>query len=170
MKKTYIGKSKYHGKGVFLNKNVKRDEIILRFIGKKVKNPPGSWHEGPEWLQIGYTEWIIPKFNSIGRYLNHSCNPNAGLKGKSTIVAMGSIKKGEEVLLDYALIEMYPLWHMHCNCGSKNCRKVVKPYQDLPAQRKKKYIKYTAQYIVDMKMYMSWKDYLSGKDKKSQKK
>ena len=163
MRKTYIDTSQTEGKGVFLNKDVTKDEIILRFAGKVIKNPPGNWREGPNWLQVGYTSWIIPKPDSHGSFLNHSCSPNAGLRGRSTIVAMEPIKKGEEVLFDYALVESYPLWYMKCYCGAKNCRKIVKPYQDLSAQRKKKYEKYTAKYIRDMKLYMSWEEYLSHK-------
>lgn len=73
---------------------------------------------------------------------------------------------GEEVAIDYALSETYPLWHMRCYCGAKNCRKVVKPYQDMPSWRMKKYIKYTSQYILDMKMHLSWKEYIALKNVK----
>lgn len=160
MKKYHIGKSHIHGKGIILDKNVKKDEVILRYIGKIVKNPPGPWHIGPDWLQVKYSEWIIPKQHSAVKYLNHSCNPNTGLKGKNTIVAMRPLKKGTEIVIDYALSETYPIWHMVCNCGSRNCRKVVKPYQDLSEQRKRKYVKYTSKYITDMKMHISWRAYL----------
>lgn len=166
MKKYCIKKSNNHGKGVFLCRNVEKDEITFKFLGKSVKNPPGPWRWGPNWLQVGYSEWIIPKSNSPGRYLNHSCNPNAGIKGKNTIIAMRPMQKGEEVLIDYALNEIHPIWHMICKCGSKNCRKVVKPYQDLSSQRKKRYEKYTSRYITDMKMHLSWQRYLSWKNKK----
>ena len=159
MKKYFIGKSKINGKGIILNKDVVKDEIIFRFTGKTIKNQL-NWYRGPNWLQVGYTEWIIPHPGSTGNYLNHSCNPNAGIKGKNTIVAMGPINKGEEVTIDYALSETFPLWHMKCKCGSKNCRKLVKPYQDLPIQRQKKYMEYTSKYIKDLKMHLSWEEYI----------
>ena len=161
MIKYYIGKSIIHRKGVILNKNVKKDEIIFRFLGKVIKNKLRPWYHGPNWLQVGYLEWIIPAPGAPGNYLNHSCNPNAGIKGRNTIVAMQSIKKGEEITIDYALSETFPLWHMKCNCKSKNCRKIVKPYQDMAAHRQRRYIKYTSRYIKDLKMHLSWEQYLN---------
>ena len=161
MKKYQIGKSKIHGRGVILGRDVKKDEIIFKFIGKKVKNPPGPWHYGPHWLQVGYSEWIISKPGSPGRYLNHSCNPNSGIRGKNTIIALKPLKKGTEVLIDYAMSETYPIWHMTCKCGSKNCRDVIKPYQDLSVQRRKMYAQYISKYIKDMKLHLSWREYLS---------
>lgn len=169
MRKYHIGKSSIHGKGVILDKDVKKDEVIFRFTGKSIENPPGPWHYGPNWLQIWYSEWIVPTPGSAGRYLNHSCSPSAGIKGRNTIVAMRPLKKGAEVVVDYALSETYPLWYLVCNCGSRNCRRVVKPYQDLSAQRKKKYVKYTSKYITDMKMHLSWQEYLKWKDKSNKK-
>ena len=160
MKKYFIGKSKINGKGIILNKDVAKDEIIFRFTGEKIKNQLKPWYHGPNWLQVGYLEWIIPSPGSAGNYLNHSCNPNAGIKGKNTIVAMRPIVKGEEVTIDYALSETFPLWHMKCRCKSKNCRKLVKPYQDLPIQRQKKYMEYTSKYIKDLKMHLSWEEYI----------
>ena len=155
MTKYHIGKSAINKKGIILNKDVKTDEIIFRFTGKKIKNKLKPWHHGPNWLQIGYLEWIIPAPDSVGNYLNHSCDPTAGIRGKNTIVAIKPLKKGEEVTIDYALSETFPLWHMKCSCKSKNCRKVVKPYQDMADLRKRKYIKYTSKYIKDMKMHLS---------------
>ena len=160
MKKYHIGKSKVFGEGIILNKNIRKDEFIFKLEGKTIVNPPGSWRTGPNWFQVGYVEWIIPKPGSPGRYLNHSCSPTAGVKGKNTIVAMKPSKKGEEITIDYALSETYPLWHMVCECKSKNCRKVIKPYQDLSQQRKDKYRDYTSKYIKDMKAHLSWREYI----------
>lgn len=161
MTKYHIGKSPIHRKGIILDKDVKKDEVIFRFTGKVFKNHLHPWQHGPNWLQVGYLAWIAPAPGSAGNYLNHSCNPSAGVKGKNTIVAIHPLKKGEEVTIDYALSETFPLWHMVCRCKSKNCRKVVKPYQDLSPQRQKKYIKYTSQYIKDLKLHLNWKEYLA---------
>ena len=163
VRKYHIGKSAINGKGIILDTDVKKDEIIFRFTGKVVRNPSMPWHYGRAWLQTGYAEWVVPARGAPGNYLNHSCNPNAGLRGRNTIVAMRTIKKGEEAAVDYALSETLPLWHIRCNCKAKNCRKLVKPYQDLPHQRQRKYVKYTAQYIKDMKMHLSWAEYLDSK-------
>jgi len=168
VKKYLIGKSKIHGKGVILTRDVKEDETLFKFTGESIKNNL-DWYHGSNWLQVGYLEWIIPAPGTVGNFLNHSCNPTAGVKGRNTIVAMRPLKKGDEVTIDYALSETYPLWHMSCICGSKNCRKVVKPYQDLSPQRQRKYVKYTSKYIIDAKMHLSWAEYLSLENKRKRK-
>ena len=166
MKKFYIGKSKIKGKGIILNRDIKKDETIFIFLGREKIHTAGDWFHGPNWFQIGYAKWIEPRPGSAGNYLNHSCSPTAGVHGKNKIVAMRDLKMGEEITIDYALTETYPLWHMKCNCRSKNCRKIVKPYQDMPAQRMKKYVEYTSQYILDMKMHLSWDEYIMAKKAK----
>ncbi len=165
MKKYFIGKSKVHKKGIILQQNVKKNETIFIFKGKEICYTGGVWRQGPNWLQVGYVRWIESAIGSPGRYLNHSCSPTAGVHGRNTIVAMRPLKRGEEITIDYALSETYPLWHMRCRCKSSNCRKFVKPYQDLSDQRKTKFISYTSKYILDMTMHLSWRDYLRWKDK-----
>ena len=161
MKKFVIGKSKIHGKGIILTKDVNKDETIFLFLGKEVVFTSGHWNRLPNASQIGYAKWIVPAKGSTGEYLNHSCTPTAGVKGKNRIVAMKSLKNGDEVTIDYALTETYPLWHMKCHCKSKNCRKLVKPYQDMPAWRMKRYVDYTSKYILDMKMHLNWNEYMA---------
>jgi hypothetical protein len=167
VKKYFVGISKIHRKGVLAAEDIRKDEVIFRFTGKVIKNKLIPWHYGRSWLQVGYLEWIIPEAGSAGSCLNHSCDPNAGIRGRNTIVAMRPIRSGEEVTMDYALSDTLPLWHMHCRCGAKNCRKVIKPYQDLSYQRQRKYTDYTAKYIKDMKMHLSWAEYLNHKKKKT---
>ncbi len=167
MKKYCIGKSKVHGKGVLLIRDVKKDETIFIFKGKEIEYTGGVWQHKPNSLQVGYVRWIEPTPDSVGRFLNHSCSPTAGVRGKNTIVAIRDLQKGEEVTIDYALSETYPLWHMRCRCKSRNCRKFVKPYQDLSDQRQRAFREYTSRYILDMKLDISWKDYL--KDKMQEK-
>jgi len=166
MKKYYIGKSKIHGSGIILNRNVKKDETIFVFRGNEIVCLNGDWPHGSNRLQVGYAKWIEPYPGSAGNYLNHSCSPTAGVHGKNKIVAMRDLKEGEEITIDYALSETYPLWHMRCFCRAKNCRKVMKPYQDMPAWRMKKYVQYTSQYILDMKMHLNWEEYIALENKK----
>jgi SET domain-containing protein len=56
-------------------------------------------------------------------YGNHSCDPNAEMND-SGLVAERDIKVDEEITSDYALHSSKD-WSMVCNCGAKNCRKVV---------------------------------------------
>ena len=72
----------------------------------------------------------------IGRYANHSCNPNAGIVkkgGRLILIAIASIAAGEEVTHDYStLLGADDRWQMDCNCGEANCRQVVENIAKLP--------------------------------------
>lgn len=55
-------------------------------------------------------------------FINHSCEPNAGLDGQISIVALRRILPGEEVTIDYAMCDGSPYDEFDCGCGSKICR------------------------------------------------
>jgi hypothetical protein len=43
--------------------------------------------------------------------LNHSCSPNVGVRGQITFVALRHIPAGDELTLDYAMIDGNPASH-----------------------------------------------------------
>ena len=55
-------------------------------------------------------------------YVNHCCDPNSGLAGQITLVAMRDIKPGEEITYDYAMSDGSPYDEFSCSCGSPHCR------------------------------------------------
>jgi hypothetical protein len=55
-------------------------------------------------------------------YINHACDPNAGLAGQITIVAMQAIHPGDEVTIDYAMCDGSPYDEFDCACGTACCR------------------------------------------------
>lgn len=55
-------------------------------------------------------------------FINHSCEPNAGLDGQIAIVALTRIQPGEEVTIDYAMCDGSPYDEFDCACGSALCR------------------------------------------------
>lgn len=140
--KIYIGKSKLHGKGLFAAQDIKKGEIVFIIKGKKVNflidSEKSAKIAGLNWVGIGKNEWIDPINHCV--YFNHSCDPNTAIKGKVTVVALRDIKKGEEITFDYSLNESDIFWHIKCNCGSKNCRKIIKSIQFLPQKNFERYI------------------------------
>jgi len=62
------------------------------------------------------------------------------------LVAMRDIKKDEEITFDYSMITADG-WPLECSCGSPSCRKLIGNYRDLPDELKKKYDKYTPDWI-----------------------
>lgn len=59
--------------------------------------------------------------------INHSCNPNVGVRGAFELIAMRAISPGEEIVADYAMWEANESYvsTWECQCGSDNCRKRV---------------------------------------------
>lgn len=55
-------------------------------------------------------------------FINHSCEPNAGLDGQVALVALHRILPGEEVTIDYAMCDGSPYDEFDCACGSALCR------------------------------------------------
>ncbi len=55
-------------------------------------------------------------------YINHSCEPNCGLRGQIAIVAMRRILPGQEVTIDYAMCDGSPYDEFDCACGAPTCR------------------------------------------------
>ena len=131
--KITVKESTIHGKGIFALKDIKKGEIISIIKGPrkfKINRSAKDALAHPDWVGFKMHHWIdpIPPY----KYLNHSCNPNCGIKGKVETVALKNIKKGEEVVIDYSIIEGDVRWRMKCHCGQKNCRETIKSFQFLP--------------------------------------
>lgn len=144
-----IKKSNTHGKGIFTEQNIKKGQTVFMITGKvvnwEVKDEESSLY-GPNWVGMSKNKWIDPE--GLANFLNHSCEPNCGIKGSRMVVALKDIKKGDEITIDYSITEMDQLWHMKCDCGSKKCRKIIKSIQHLPKRIIKKYEPFVPTYFM----------------------
>jgi hypothetical protein len=59
-------------------------------------------------------------------FINHSCDPNLGLRGQIALVALRDIEIGEEVCFDYAMTDCTPYDEFECRCGTAACRGTVR--------------------------------------------
>ncbi len=140
-----------YGLGLFASKNIKKGEIIVDFSDGKVYEAE-KCSELPKEIadhaaQFEEHRWI-DKEKDIGRYINHSCEPNCGIKNKFEIVVMHDIKKGEELTLDYEMTEDSD-WRMECKCGSQSCRKIIGSYGHMPELIRENYKGYISDWLVD---------------------
>jgi hypothetical protein len=55
-------------------------------------------------------------------YINHSCDPNAGLQGEIVLVARRNIESGEEICFDYAMSDGSLYDEFVCKCRTMYCR------------------------------------------------
>jgi len=67
----------------------------------------------------------------LGRYMNHSCEPNCGGSEFWFEVALRDIEPGEQLTNDYATLYMGPTEGFDCRCGALSCRGVVS-HQQVP--------------------------------------
>lgn len=147
-KDLYLSNSKIAGRGVFTRKAFRKGEItfILKGNVKKlyVKSSKDS-AIGPNWVGLNKGIWIDP--DGLAQYLNHSCDPNMGIKGKVIFVALRNIKPNEELTFDYSTTEDDIFWKFKCNCGARKCRKVLYSIQYLPKPVFEKYLPYVPTYF-----------------------
>jgi uncharacterized protein len=82
--------------------------------------------------------WISGYAESTADWINHSCDPNVGMSGQITLVAMRDIAEGEEICFDYAMCDGSPIDEFDCSCGAAGCRgRVTGADWRLPALQKR---------------------------------
>lgn len=143
--KVIIKKGKF-GQGLFAAEDIKKDEFIAEFDGKvyeadEVMDLPEEIANHA--VQVERHKWVGSNFACN---INHSCNPNCGIKGLFQIVAMRDIRKGEELFYDYEMTEDSN-WRMECHCGEPNCRKIIGAYRNMPQEFRDKYRGYISEWL-----------------------
>jgi len=81
--------------------------------------------------------------------LNHSCDPNVGVRGQITFVAMRDIRAGTELTIDYAMIDGDPAERMDCACGARQCRTVITGSDWRRPELQQRYAGFFSRYIDD---------------------
>lgn len=84
----------------------------------------------------------------IKLYNNHSCDPNCGMHGEISFVAIRDIQPGEELTVDYAFIDNED-YSFECQCGSEKCRHTVTGFDWKIKQLQDEYYPFFAQYLKD---------------------
>lgn len=126
--KIQIKTSATQGHGVYATAKIRRNERAFLFAEtvRQINHHTGC-HCAlcKRCIQVGPSDWLYPAPESFGWYLNHSCEPNCGIKGHH-IVAMRTIQPGEEITIDYSTTNIDRLWKMKCSCRQPNCRKSIR--------------------------------------------
>src|SRR5882757_3289915 len=144
--KLILLETQHYGKAVFAGGDIEKDEVIALWNGPvyEVENNSDLPNDRPLMVADHAIQFERHKWRDsegLARYINHSCEPNCGIRGLFNIVAMREIRKGEEITWDYEMTENSD-WKMNCKCGSVHCRKIIRAYRFLPAEIKLKYRDY----------------------------
>lgn len=145
--KAIVHQTKKYGKAVFAKKPIKKGEIIAEFDGPIYDDDFEDWTDdlANHAIQFAKSSWRDSK--GIARYINHSCDPNCGIKKLFKIVAMRNIDQGEEITWDYEMTEKSDWWKMRCKCGTPICRKMIGNYKNMPKKIREKYKGYISEWL-----------------------
>ena len=143
-----LRKSSGKGEGIFATKSFKVGDIVMVGVIKEALNGNHS-HAS----QIGENEYVLHA--GLITKVNHSCDPNCGIRvnetGAHDFVAIKEIGVNEEITFDYAMrnyiIDYFP---KKCMCGSKRCRGRITGWKDLPDEKKKEYEGFVAPYLLEL--------------------
>jgi SET domain-containing protein len=114
------------GFAVYALKPLKKNEVLAVWGGQVVTLEQVlalPREEQGHTIQIYDELYLAPlEMAEPADYVNHSCNPNAGLCGQISLVAMRDISVGEEITFDYAMSDSSSFDEFDCTCGAPNCR------------------------------------------------
>ncbi len=98
-------------------------------------------------VQVEEDLYLVPAQVEPCDFINHSCNPNAGLSGQIALVALRDIQAGEEVCYDYAMTDGSPYDEFTCQCGEPTCRKRVSGEDWMRRDLQERYRGYFSPYL-----------------------
>jgi SET domain-containing protein len=114
------------GWGLYTTREIRAGELVCMWGGDILDRDQlalcNSNHQMHA-VQVAEGLYIVPHGEpEPGDYVNHSCDPNVGIKGQIAVVAMRDIRAGEEICFDYAMTDASDYDEFDCACGASTCR------------------------------------------------
>lgn len=138
------------GRAVFTKERILQGEIISIWGGTVIHKNELLFLD-PELLrlsiQIEKDFFLVSDRESLADWFNHSCNPNAGMSGQITLVAIKEIQTNEEVTFDYAFTDSYAYDEFKCLCGANVCRERITAQDWKDSKLQKKAITFFSTYL-----------------------
>ena len=144
------------GYGIYATKQYNPNDIVFQ-IRAVEKTPKRDSHS----VQL---DWNVHAIIDLpGRFINHSCDANCGILQQQqqlddsndcddvayNIIALKSIRQGEELFVDYETFEYEISAFEECICGVPSCRKVLGGFQKHGKELREKYGDFVADYLKD---------------------
>ncbi len=98
-------------------------------------------------IQIDNELYLVSPAPTDGDRINHSCDPNAGMRGGTIVVAMRDITPGEELNFDYAMSDSSDYDEFECGCGTALCRGKVTGRDWMEPDLQRRYRGYFSPYL-----------------------
>lgn len=148
-----------YGSGAFASSSIKKGSLIMVFGGyvftlQEEASLPEKIRDAAIQIDRNFVIGVLAEEDfSETDCINHSCEPNAGIKGQVSLVAMRDIEAGEEVTFDYGTVllrkEGEPEYRVKCLCGSSNCRGAITHLDWQSPAFQKKYQDFLPYYILE---------------------
>jgi SET domain-containing protein len=145
-----------HGRGLFARLPIPAGEIVAVKGGAIMDFAEFALvrdQVSPAQIQIEDHLYIAPRsaeeVDANILCLNHSCDPNVGVRGQITFVTMRDVPAGAELTIDYAMIDADRSERMECSCGAPECRKIITGDDWRLPDLQRRYAGYFSRYIVD---------------------
>jgi uncharacterized protein len=139
------------GMGVFAIEPVGRGEVLAMWGGRVVTVEEIYRFDEQQrhyMIQIEEELFLTPSDpTEAAEYVNHSCDPSAGLNGQIALLALRDIAPGEEICFDYAMSESHSLFEFECRCGSPRCRGWLRADDWLDPELQRRYAGYFSPYL-----------------------
>lgn len=130
--------------------SIRPGESLFRIIGERTNKPTRYSVQIDRNTHIDLTgehglQDVLDRY--YWRFLNHSCEPNAAIRGLE-VVALRPITQWEEITFDYDTTEFDMAEPFECRCGSLACRGVIRGFKHLEACDKERLRPRLAPYLL----------------------
>jgi SET domain-containing protein len=139
------------GSGSFAISKISKGEIVASFGGnvidqRELANYPAD--RVSRSLQLNKDTYLLSGDTpEAGDMINHSCEPNCGIAGTSSVQAFRDIEIDEELTFDYAMSDSSQYDEFSCACGKEGCREKVTRIDWQKKDLQTRYRNYFSSYI-----------------------
>ena len=117
------------GSGSFAISKISKGEIVASFGGNVINQSEltnYSTDRVSRSLQLNSDTYLLSgDVPEAGDMINHSCEPNCGIAGTSSVQTLRDIEIGEELTFDYAMSDSSQYDEFTCACGKDKCREKI---------------------------------------------
>ena len=139
------------GSGSFAISKISKGEIVASFGGNVINQSEltnYSTDRVSRSLQLNSDTYLLSgDVPEAGDMINHSCEPNCGIAGTSSVQTLRDIEIGEELTFDYAMSDSSQYDEFTCACGKDKCREKITGMDWQKRDLQAKYKKYFSAYI-----------------------
>ena len=135
---------------VVASRCISEGRVVLKIAGVPAEFP--SRHSVQVGLGLHVAPWPNPdsEWKSVRNawpYLNHSCDPNACIRGLE-IVAIRRVRKGEQLTFNYNTTEYEMASPFRCHCGSFACAGEIRGFKHLGRAARERLRPYLSRHLL----------------------